>query len=889
MKIGDLITLIQCPKRLELQQCIYHVFDKRALAFKQVLRLVADCFVKGLSWNQVAILTEQYLEKEIDETWYELSWQKNAAIREDLVRLKRLYYWMSANLNGKLLPGIFLSADFQITREGYDIASLDSHVDFMVERSDGSLTGVILCRKFSKPYSYYARKTENMVHHSVELLSVLMALERKFPDRRIEVMMISASSKKDVAGSFAIFEEKRGDNVICFTNEWLSQREEGIASEILRSVLESAIPENCQNCVYAEMCRTSKVNLRSTYVEEQNLQNERPQYTETQREAIHHGEGPMRICAGPGAGKTATLVARVKYLIEKGIASEKILTLAFTKKSAKEIAERIGAEHAPAVYTIHAMAFQLICKQEAHIGKKRLVNRVDCLHMLLQVLNQAPVIRDVNYEDLFMEYGLLHTLYKDFGMINHSGADEFQKAYPKKDVRGILKVKEMYDQKCAAAGYILFDDVIKMAIRLLENYPSVRKKMQESFQYILVDEVQDLDEWQARFVQLLVNRKCNIMICGDADQSIYGFRGGSNQFMLDFPQIYPGTRDIWLDENFRSSSEILTAANTLISHNTERVPFQMKPQFQLDQKPVLIEDFRTNRVSLLVQDLIASGYMQGEIAIIARTNRELTGVGEVLEQYNQEHPENPMLRCDNPKNYLYEDYTFQTLLDLLSIYLGMVEDDRIWYRLLSNMEIQIEKQDRYCGIYDSYLARREIYPMQGEESSRYLAVTEHDPQILRVFARIYKSCQLFSLKPELAVPLVFESYFDLNISYTEVLEILLEKIQQRSIRTAYELWEHMNAVKKFRDDTRLFYPDGSRHRLHLLTAHDAKGQEFPVVIILGVDDFERDFREEERRLLYVALTRAKKRLYITELHRGKSMFIREIKENLEIMGGIRYA
>lgn len=195
----------------------------------------------------------------------------------------------------------------------------------------------------------------------------------------------------------------------------------------------------------------------------------------------------------------------------------------------------------------------------------RLAGLVDCKNLLMKVLNHAPLISGVSYEGLTMRYGLIATLLKDFEFINRHGIEAYSNAHSKKDVEGIIRVKKLYDAAFKEMGYITFDDQVSMAVELLKEHPGILETVQNQYDYIMVDEVQDLDDAQAEFVKLLVKEpENNLMICGDADQSIYAFRGGSNRFMLNFPNIYPGTKDILLSRNYRSSEEIVTMASGLI-------------------------------------------------------------------------------------------------------------------------------------------------------------------------------------------------------------------------------------------------------------------------------------------------------------------------------------
>lgn len=173
-------------------------------------------------------------------------------------------------------------------------------------------------------------------------------------------------------------------------------------------------------------------------------------------------------------------------------------------------------------------------------------------------------------------------------------------------------------------GFINFQEQISLALMLLKEYSGIRAKVQNSYDYIFVDEAQDLDEVQGEFLQQIVKKpQCNIAILGDADQTI-------------FLEIFPNAMDIWLDMNFHSSEEIMGLANRLITHNRERVPLCMHTTFKTGYFPELISNFRINRIGFLVDDILKIGYSQADIAIIARTNKDLECMCEMLDIYNKE-------------------------------------------------------------------------------------------------------------------------------------------------------------------------------------------------------------------------------------------------------------
>ena len=890
MKADNLMTLLKCPKKYELEQTVFHYETQKEASFRKALDIAAIQLAGKAGWEDAAGKIESVLREEYAEQWFELSWQKKQAVRDDLFRIRRLYCWLSGRTAGKAQALKPLEVNFEASYAGHEIHNLQIQADLVIEKPDGKIQGIILYRRFSRPYSYYAKKADNHVFFSAELLCLMGGIKICYPEKQVEVMMVRAESASDRAGYFSMFEEKRGDNILRFTEEELWKSGVESVEERLGEIMSHVHTESCRNCIFTEICRPPvQIPFKREATDKMKVR-EPLSYTEKQERAVRHRDGALRVCAGPGAGKTEVLTGRICRLMKNGVSPKRILAVTYTKRAGREIMERIESKEKPDVMTLHALGYRIARQHEHLIGKKKLVNKVDCMQMLLYILNRMPVIQGASYERICTAGGLLECLLKDFSFINKYGAEKLQKQYPQKDVAGILQIKEQYEQKFRAMGYILYEDQVRLAVEILEAYPGVQKKMQKAYDYIMVDEAQDLDEMQARLIRLVTDPLCNnIALYGDADQSIYGFRGGSNQFMLRFSEIYPDAADIRLNDNFRSAKGIMTAANTLISHNIERVAFQMNAHVKTEFLPVLIHNFRANRIGAFIQDVLHMGYRQEDIAVIARTNKELECMCSMLGQYNEAHPDETMLGFNKPKYYLCNDSTFQAILDLLTIYLGDFSDDMVWFRLLNMLGEIPEKGEPKRTLYEDYLARGMIYPLAGEEETRYLSVTASDSRILQAFSKIYRAAKCFVLPARQAILRAMELFCDEKIDYKEVLEILDEKFRERNIRNAGQMWTYLSSVKRFRDDTRLFYETGQEGRIQLLTAHDSKGKEFPVVLVYGVDDFEKNEPQEERRLLYVAMTRAKERLYLTEICKGKSMFIKEFEEKLKIMGGTQYA
>lgn len=855
---------------------------EKNLCFHAALRMLAKGMAEGTERQALLQGIKRFLESAYREEWFCLDWQKDKAVSRDMGYLARFLsaYPVGA---GKVIADYPVEIGLSCECNGVAVDRVQGKATILYEDKGGMVTGIILCRRFERPYSYYARKEENKVMGSVELLVLLEGLTQRFPDRKVRVQMIRMVSPADTPDRMAAFEEKRGNNIIGFSGDEFRALYPQGAARRLCSLVENAELMGCSDCMYGEMCRKPNIMYRKN-------QKDVPAavkpvtFSKEQKEVIGHGKGPLRVCAGPGSGKTAVLVERVRHLIGNGVQPERILAITFTKKAAQEMEERIGMKEGPVVCTLHSLAFRILTEHEYLVGTIRLAGVVDQKSLLLKILNHAPLLEGVSYEGITMKYGLISTLLKDFEYIDRHGKDNFVNAFPKKDTGGILHVKELYDAAFHEMGYITYDEQITMAVGLLKDRPGIREAVQESYDYVMVDEVQDLDTCQAELVGLIVRTpENNLMICGDADQSIYEFRGGSNRYMLDFPGIYPEAKDIWLQKNYRSSDEIVKMANRMIAVNRDRVEVEMHSCYRTGFKPVHIPGFCMKRFPELIREICSKGYRYGDIAVIARTNKELNGLCEIMSRRAGES--GMAVPFSRPKYYLCQDFVFQILLDLLELMVRGMQQDMPLCRLLTAMGCDVDKVDRRCSIYQDHVSRGIIYAFDSSEAGLYYLPTKET--LLNAYGTIYRAMQKMCLPLWQALDGLEKELFSEDVCTKEVFGRLREIIRDKKIHSCGQLYEVMDAMRMFGDDSRVYYSDADGDRVHMLTAHDSKGKEFPVVILYGIEDFEGG-NEEDRRTFYVAVTRARKVLFLLERYPGKSSFLREMSECISINRRERY-
>lgn len=880
----DFAELLNCPKKHELNRVILSKKYKQKLLFQEVVAIFCEEFLQRTEWKYVEKKIRDLLMQKTEDDWFFVEWKKRKSIKEDIWYYKRLYYWLLSNVPNVVACNVQFIYPYSEEIYNTCVSDITLFANLLVEDAEGRHLGIVIVPTLPRREGKGRQTLKTKVRGNLELLMLLSAMSEQYPGENVAVMLLALKCSKDKGGMLSIYDDYIEHLRLEVTLNELRMCKAGNIDEVIASEIAGQRLSSCKQCDYKDICKPSMhVHFKKDVKKEKH---EPDAYTDKQKEAIQSVNGPMRVSAGPGAGKTAILVARVHHLMKSGVPSNKILAVTFTKKAAREIEARIPNNDGLNVMTLHALGFMIIRMNECWTGRKRLVSKVDCKKILHDLLQKLPELQGFNYDHINGKTGFLERLLQDFAFINEKGVNQFMEAYPEKDLEGILRVKEMYEYRYRFLGYISYDEQISYAVDILENHTAALKHIQEMYDYVLIDEAQDLDEMQVKLIRLLVKSpENNLTLFGDSDQCIYGFRGGSNRFMVEFDKIYPDAKEFCLDDNFRSSKEILRTSNCLIGHNRSRVPVEMKSHFETGRKPVLIRNFCMEKMGNFLNALIKQGIRIGDIAIIARTNRELEGVCHMIEAYNREYPDSAILKYEKPKYYLFEDYTFQTILDLLSIHQGNYRDDRVWFRLMAGSGIQFHKEDISQSLYDNWILSRQVYALHNEERARYLSVTDEDSVLLQAIARIYRATQFFYLKPREAIKQICECYLESDIEYEETLQLLDDMLRERYIKNAFDMYRFFSAIKTYQDDTRVTYESERSEQLHLLTAHDSKGKEFPVVLVYGVDEFDGDYVEENRRLLYVAMTRAKSHLYFTEVCNGKSMFLREMEALIDVKGG----
>lgn len=585
---------------------------------------------------------------------------------------------------------------------------------------------------------------------------------------------------------------------------------------------------------------------------------------EEQLKAVSHIDGPMLVLAGAGSGKTKVLTNRIANLIENGISPYNILAITFTNKAAKEMKDRVINLIGVAAYniqisTFHSLGLKILKENYDILGYEKnftIIDSDDVLTIIKKIMKELNMSKDY--------YNPREIRNKISSAKNEMmSLDEFSKV--EFDYK-VVEVYKRYLKKLKSGNSVDFDDLLIIPIKLFKTYPNILEKYQDRYKYILIDEYQDTNEAQYTFSKLLAAKYRNIFVVGDNDQAIYAFRGANYKNILNFEKDYPETKTILLEENYRSTKTILNAANSVIKHNKERKDKKLWSSNpvgdKITYKEVENEKEESAYVSEEIQKLIKEGVKEEDIAILYRTNAQSRVVEEEMLKKN--------IKYRVVGSFYF--YNRKEIKDLLC-YLRLInnhKDDVSLLRIINTPKRGIgektidnltnEAAEKDLSLYDAISSGKEL-------------------EFKKLIEELTKESKVLSLT-ELVDNILDKSGMKRELSSSKSLEdeIRLENLNEfKGVTKSYEeeygsasLEDFLNEISLVSDMSE--HQDGS-NRVSLMTVHSVKGLEFDYVFLVGmeegifphynaINDGGRSAIEEERRLCYVAITRARKKLYI---------------------------
>ena len=610
-----------------------------------------------------------------------------------------------------------------------------------------------------------------------------------------------------------------------------------------------------------------------------------------QKEAVLHVDGPCLVLAGAGSGKTKVLTTRIANLINNGIYSGNILAITFTNKAAKEMRDRINLvvdENYAFVGTFHSFGLKVIRENVEKLGLSKnftIMDSDDVNSIIKKVMKDL----DLNVKEYSPSYIKNKISFIKNEMLSDSEIEKFLVSPIDKVA---IKVYHEYERVLEKNNAIDFDDLLKLPVKLFTLNKDILLKYQEKFKYILIDEYQDTNEVQYKLVKMLASKYRNLFVVGDVNQCIYGFRWSNYKNILNFEKDYPDAKSITLNQNYRSTNTILNAANSVIKNNIERKEVNLYSNLGEGLK---IKYFRGNdekdEVHSVIEEikkLLNEGYKYSDIAILYRTNAQSRNV------------EDGILKLNWPYKVVgsYYFYKRKEIKDLLC-YLRLIsntKDDISLKRI-----INVPKR----GIGNKSIEEIEIVARAENKSMFEVLSKSKELEFKKLIEDLIVDAKNMDLT-ELIDAVLEKSGMKAELENEKSLEaeIRLENLMEfKSITEGYQNETGTVNLEDFLEDISIV-ADTADHKdddnvLTLMTMHSAKGLEFKVVFLIGMEEGimphsmslnDGKELEEERRLCYVAITRAKEKLYISNAKKrmlfGKtnvfppSRFISEIDSNL---------
>ncbi|MGH9558711.1 MAG: ATP-dependent helicase [Bryobacteraceae bacterium] len=600
-----------------------------------------------------------------------------------------------------------------------------------------------------------------------------------------------------------------------------------------------------------------------------------------QREAVEHVEGPLLVLAGAGSGKTRVITQRIAHLMATHrVPGWAILAVTFTNKASAEMRERVQSLVAdipgdgPTVSTFHSFCVRLLRREGAPLAAIRpgFTTRFNIYDDDDQIAILKSAYRQLGLDDKFMQHRAA------LSRISHSKShkqspEDLARAATDPLTTRLSAVYQRYEDRLREANALDFDDLLLEAVRLIAHDQATRERLNQRYEFVMVDESQDTNRSQYELMRLLTQARGNICVVGDEDQSIYGWRGANIRNILDFERDFPGAAIIRLEQNYRSTQNILEAANKVVAHNTERIGKSLWTESSAGEKITLYEAPDSENEALYIADTIENRLSKnpGErIAVLYRTNAQSRQIEEALRRHGR-------------KYVVVGGFSFYQRAEVKDV--------------LAYLKILVNPQDSISLLRIVNVPARGIGRTTVEQIEQFALA--HELPLWTALDRMLAS-HAFPARAETALAAFHRMMTALasEIENTPAATILQAVLDQTGYRKMLEeeeteesrarlanLDELVNAaadastrgegIREFLDHAALVADADSadeRAPVSLLTMHNAKGLEFPVVFIAGLEEGlfphsrsidSESSMEEERRLCYVGMTRAEKKLYLS--------------------------
>lgn len=584
-----------------------------------------------------------------------------------------------------------------------------------------------------------------------------------------------------------------------------------------------------------------------------------------QTEAVAHNKGPCMVLAGPGSGKTLTIAKRIEYLIMKHkVRPEEILVITFTKYAAWEMKNRTRSICGPSSYavtfgTFHGIYYGIL-KWAYRLNQSNLLSDEEKYRILREILPGIDWDQEPEADE---EKDYLQELAIEIGNVKNNCMDIEEYEPVKYTTEKFRKLYRTYEETKKKYRKIDFEDMLIQCRDLFMKRPDILKKWQEKFQYILVDEFQDVNQAQYDVVRMLAAPQDNLFVVGDDDQSVYGFRGAKPGIMKEFMKDYPKARQILLDVNYRSSGYIVKGALRVIGNN--KIRFEKKIEaFRKPDETVHVQEVKdpvqeAEYVLERIREYREKGVSYTEMAVLYRTNVDARAMSELMMEYQI-----PFVMKEHLNN-IYEHFIALDMISYLRLSQG--EYDRKYFLQIANRP-------------NRYLTRESMKTGNVSYESLRRYYRDKDWMVDRIDQLEWDMKMICDKTPYAAIQYIrkrmgYDEFLKEYAAYRKIssedLFAVLEEIWQNSkgYGTIKEWFEHIESYGKMLKEQNK--KNGEKEGVNLMTMHAAKGLEFDTVFVIEANEGSCPYKkatadeeiEEERRLFYVAMTRAKRKLVIS--------------------------
>lgn len=584
-----------------------------------------------------------------------------------------------------------------------------------------------------------------------------------------------------------------------------------------------------------------------------------------QTEAVAHNKGPCMVLAGPGSGKTLTIAKRIEYLIMKHkVRPEEILVITFTKYAAWEMKNRTRSICGPSSYavtfgTFHGIYYGIL-KWAYRLNQSNLLSDEEKYRILREILPGIDWDQEPEADE---EKDYLQELAIEIGNVKNNCMDIEEYEPVKYTTEKFRKLYRTYEETKKKYRKIDFEDMLIQCRDLFMKRPDILKKWQEKFQYILVDEFQDVNQAQYDVVRMLAAPQDNLFVVGDDDQSVYGFRGAKPGIMKEFMKDYPKARQILLDVNYRSSGYIVKGALRVIGNN--KIRFEKKIEaFRKPDETVHVQEVKdpvqeAEYVLERIREYREKGVSYTEMAVLYRTNVDARAMSELMMEYQI-----PFVMKEHLNN-IYEHFIALDIISYLRLSQG--EYDRKYFLQIANRP-------------NRYLTRESMKTGNVSYESLRRYYRDKDWMVDRIDQLEWDMKMICDKTPYAAIQYIrkrmgYDEFLKEYAAYRKIssedLFAVLEEIWQNSkgYGTIKEWFEHIESYGKMLKEQNK--KNGEKEGVNLMTMHAAKGLEFDTVFVIEANEGSCPYKkatadeeiEEERRLFYVAMTRAKRKLVIS--------------------------